>query len=84
MGASLLVYAAGLFRNGRRRAISRTEALLAVVLDAAWVAGSAVLILAGVLSRAGNWTVAVVADIVLLFAALQLYGIRKMRQGRVR
>lgn len=79
VGISLLIYAAGLFRNARRETMNHTEALIAVMLDAAWVAGSMVLILSEVLSSAGNWVVAIVAAIVLLFGVLQFYGIRRMR-----
>jgi hypothetical protein len=82
VGASLLVYATVLFRNALRAAVDPREASLAVILDLAWVAGSAVLIFAGVLSAAGNWTVAVLAEIVLCFAVLQFFGIRQMRAGR--
>ena len=84
VGVSLLVYAAGLFRSGRRETINQVEAYLAVILDAAWVVGSAVVIFAGVLTTTGNWVVAIVADVVLLFALLQIYGLRQMQQERVR
>ncbi|MGH7455699.1 MAG: hypothetical protein ACRENG_30365, partial [bacterium] len=60
--------------------IKLQEAWLAVVLDAAWVIGSAILIFAGTLSTTGNWLVAIVADIVLLFAVLQFFGIRRLQQ----
>lgn len=82
-GGSLLVYAAALLRNALQKEVCQTEAFVAVVLDAAWVAGSAVLIFSGLLSTTGSWTVAIVAGIVLLFSAIQLYGIRTMRQERV-
>lgn len=79
-GVSLLLYAAGLFRNARREIINHLEAWTAVILDVAWVIGSAVVIFAGVLTTTGNWLVAIVADIVLLFGGLQLYGLRRMRR----
>lgn len=82
IGAGLLVYAAALFRNALGATINEAEALLAVILDAAWVAGSLVLILAGRLSVVGNWMVAIIADIVLLFAVLQFYALRRIRKGR--
>jgi len=84
VGVSLLVYAAGLFHSGRRETINQAEAYLVVILDAAWVVGSAVVIFAGVLTTTGNWVVAIVADVVLLFALLQIYGLRQMQQERVR
>jgi len=81
-GGCLLVYAAALFRNALREEVCQTEAVLAVVLDVAWVVGSAAVIFSGLLSVVGNWAVAVTADIVLLFAVLQFYGVRKIRQKR--
>jgi hypothetical protein len=80
IGVSLLFYAIGLFLNARRQAINLKEAWLAVILDAAWVVGSIVLIFAGLLTTTGNWVVAIVADVVLLFAILQFVGIRKVRR----
>ena len=79
IGVALLVYAAGLFRNSAREKVNRTEAYLAVIMDTAWVAGSAVIIFLGILSTTGNWIVAGVADIVLVFGALQYYGLRKLK-----
>jgi hypothetical protein len=83
VGVSLLVYAVGLFRNARRETINRVEATIAVVLDVAWVAGSAVVIFAGVLTTTGNWVVAIVADVVLLFGVLQFYGLRRLRREKL-
>ena len=80
MGVALLAYAAGLFLNARRENIKLQEAWLAVIMDAAWVVGSVILIFAGTLSTTGNWLVAIVADIVLLFAVLQLVGIRRLQR----
>ncbi len=80
---SLLIFATTLFWNARRENINPVDAWVAVGLDVAWVVGSVVLIFAGVLSVAGNWLVAVVADIVLLFAALQFYGLRKLRRQTI-
>ena len=83
IGAVLLVYAAGLFRNAFQQSISHVEVWVAVVLDGAWVVGSGLLILTGMLSVTGNWLVALVADIVLVFAILQFYGLRKIKRALV-
>lgn len=83
LGACLLVYATALFLNAVRATPNLLEAWIAVILDLGWVAGSGVLILAGLLTPAGNWMVAMVADVVLLFAVLQLCGIRKLQRQRV-
>lgn len=80
MGIALLAYAAVLLLNARRENIKLQEAWLAVILDTAWVIGSMILIFAGTLSTTGNWLVAIVADVVLLFAVLQFFGIRRLQQ----
>ena len=79
VGAGLLVYAAGLFRNALRSTVSQIEVWIAIAMDGGWVLGSAVLIYAGVLTSTGNWVVALAADMVLLFGVLQYYGLRKLR-----
>jgi hypothetical protein len=79
LGVSLIIYAAALTALARRPTINLIQAFVAVCLDAAWVVGSGALILSGVLSHSGNWLVALVADIVLVFAIIQFYGVRKMR-----
>ncbi len=80
-GLLLLLFAAGLFRNARRAEINQTEAWLAVALDVIWVLGTGALIFAGVFSTTGNWIVALVGDVVLLFAVLQFWGLRKLRRA---
>lgn len=83
IGISLLAYAAGLFLNARRESIKLQEAWLAVIMDTAWVVGSAILIIANTLTPTGNWLVAFVATIVLIFAVLQFFGIRRLQQKPV-
>jgi hypothetical protein len=84
VGTLLLVYAAALLLNALRGTVCQTEAFLAVLLNIAWVVGSMGLLFAGSLSTVGNWTVALVANIVLLFAAFQFYAIRRLhREGAV-
>ena len=80
IGALLLVYAAALLLNARRVTVCQTEASVAVLLNVAWVVGSVGLLFVGSLSTAGNWTVMIVANIVLLFAAFQLFAIRRLRR----
>jgi hypothetical protein len=81
VGVLLLVYAAALLVNASRAPLSRGEALLAVVLNAAWVAGSAALIVAGPLTPLGNWAVAALAVAVLAFAVLEAVGLRRLGQA---
>jgi hypothetical protein len=80
VGALLVVYAAALLWNGARATVSRAEALAAVVLNAGWVIGSAVVILAGPLTLIGNLAVAALAAAVLLFAVLEVVGLTRLRE----
>ncbi len=80
VGALLVVYAAALLWNGARATVSRAEALAAVVLNAGWVIGSAVVILARPLTLIGNLAVAAVAAAVLLFAVLEVVGLTRLRE----
>jgi hypothetical protein len=79
VGALLLVYAAGLLWTATRATVSGRGAGLAVILNAAWVAGSVVLVAAGSLTPLGDLAVAAVAAAVLAFALLQAVGLRTLR-----
>jgi hypothetical protein len=81
VGALLIVCAAALLWSGARATVSRGGAVAAVVLNAAWVAGSAALILAGPLTGLGNLAVAAVAVVVLLFAVLEAVGLARLRRA---
>lgn len=80
VGALLMGYSAALLYNGARARVSRAEAMAAVVLNAGWVVGSAALILAGPLTVLGNLAVAAGAAAVLLFAALEVVGLARLRE----
>ena len=81
VGLALVLFAADLWLNARRPAVHAGRAAAAVAMDLLWVVASAVLLAVGVegLTRAGWWTVAIVAEVVLLWAVLQAYGLRKAR-----
>ena len=81
VGGLLLVYAAALLWNARRLTVSRGETLLAVVLNAAWVLGSLVVVVDGPLTLIGNAAVAAVAAAVLGFAVLEVLGLRRLREA---
>ena len=78
LGLNLAVFAGLLVLLASRPVIRRGLALTVVWLDLGWVAGSAVVLLAGVLTTAGAWSVALVADVVLAFALLQYLGVRRL------
>jgi hypothetical protein len=78
VGAGLLVFAAALLWNAARATVSRGEAIGAVVLNIAWVLGSAVVIVDGPLTLVGNLAVAAVAAAVVLFTILEAVGLRRL------
>ena len=78
IGVSLAFFSVALFYNAARSEVSRIEAGLAVAGDLAWVAGSGIVIALGILTTSGNWAVALIADIVLLFAIFQFIGLRRL------
>jgi hypothetical protein len=77
VGAGLVLYAAGLFWTARRQPIPGGAAWAAVVMDFGWVLGSVALIELGILSSLGTGLVALVAAAVLVFAVLQLVGLKQ-------
>ncbi len=80
VGAVLAIYAAALLYNAARATVNRAEAVAAVVLNAGWVLGSALVILAGPLTMVGNLAVAAVAAAVLLFTVLEVVGLTRLRE----
>ena len=58
---------------------------LAIDGDLAWVLGSAIIIFlpSSSLSAAGKWAVAIVADIVLVFAIWQFFAMRAAQKSTV-
>jgi hypothetical protein len=76
VGVGLLAYAASLVA-GARRGSARPTAALAVALNVAWLMATVVVIVAGWLSREGNWALILVGDVVLVFALLEGVGWRK-------
>ncbi len=79
VGGLLVVYAVALLWNARRPTVSRSEALGAVALNAAWVLGSLVVVVDGPLTLIGNAAVATIAAAVLGFSVLQVLGLRRLR-----
>ncbi len=80
LGSGLIVFAATLVINARRQHVKTSDAWIAVWMDLAWVVGSYVLIFIVPFSTGGKWIVGAVAELVLLFAVLQLVGIRRIQK----
>ncbi len=78
LGVGLIAFAATLVINARRPQVKTSDAWIAVWMDLVWVLGSYVLIFIVPFSMGGKWIVGVVAELVLVFAILQIVGIRKM------
>jgi hypothetical protein len=72
IGAGLILFGAALVRLATRSVASRAETILIAALNLAWVAASAVVVVAGGLSTLGNWAVVLVGFVVVGFAMLEL------------
>lgn len=80
LGIVLILYAVDLWWVASRQTINRRLAWAAIILDILWVAGSVALLLFGwlPLTVAGSWTIALLAEVVAIFAVLQFIGLRRM------
>ena len=80
LGVGLIVYGIEILLAARAEPVNTGIARFAVYADLAWVLGSAVLIFANLvpLTTAGKWAIAIVADIVLVFAILPYVGLRRL------
>ena len=80
-GVFLLLYAGVLFQQAAQDTLSRRFVTAVIVINIAWVVGSGLILLTDLvpLTTAGKWAVALVADLVAVFAGLQFYGQRRMR-----
>jgi hypothetical protein len=81
LGVGLIAFAATLVINARRQQVKTSDAWIAVWMDLVWVLGSYVLIFVVPFSMGGKWIVGVVAELVLVFAVLQIVGIRKIEKS---
>lgn len=79
LGAVLLIYAGILFWVTTQERFDSRFGITAVILDILWVIGSIAILLSGwpALTVAGKWTVALLAEVVAVFAIVQAYGLRK-------
>jgi hypothetical protein len=79
LGVGLLIFAATLLINARRPELKVAEAWAVVLMDLAWVAGSYVILSVAPFTVEGKWVIAMVADLVLVFAVLQWIGIHRIQ-----
>ena len=76
IGAGLVVFAGVVLAQARRPRIDRRVAWTIAAVDAAWVVASVAVLEVGTLTTIGNVIVAGVAAVVLVFAILEVRGIR--------
>ena len=81
LGIGLILYGIEIYVAARANPVHKGIATFAVYADLAWVITSALLIFANLVdfTTAGKWAIAVVADIVLVFAILQFVGLRRLK-----
>ena len=81
LGIGLILYAWQIYAAAAATPLKTNVATFAVYADLIWVMVSAALIFANLVdfTTAGKWTIAIVADIVLVFAILQFVGLRRLR-----
>ena len=80
LGIGLISYGIEIYVGARANPVHKGIATFAVYADLAWILASVALIFANLVdvTTAGKWAIAVVADIVLVFAILQFVGLRKL------
>lgn len=80
LGLALVLFGLGVLWLSSRPEIPRSLAILVTVLDLAWVLGSIILLVSGIipLTPEGKWAIAIIADIVAVFAILQIIGLRRL------
>lgn len=81
LGLILIGYAYIVFTQARAEPLDPSFAWAAILADVLWVIASAVLIFTDLVAftPAGKWGIAIIADVVLVFAILQYVGLRRIR-----
>lgn len=82
IGIGVLLFAVDLLTNAARTELHLPRTLVVIIMDIAWVVGSAVL-LWGIdvgLTDGGRWLVLGIADVVACFAIAQTIGYRRIRR----
>ena len=79
VGVVLLGYAGMLLYFAGRESQNRSVARIAIVLNLAWVAASYIGLLLGLfpVNSAGKWAIAIVAEVVFIFAVAEFIALRR-------
>ena len=83
LGLMLIGFSASLVWFTTRPNVSAAWVKSVIAADMAWVVGTVVLLIGwnDLLSTAGIWTLAIIGVLVLLFAELQWFGLRRLRKS---
>lgn len=83
LGIGLMAYGLFVFFQSQKQPLSLPFARFAIAADLIWVMGSALLIFTSMVpfTTAGKWTIAIIADIVLVFAIVQYVGLRRIKNS---
>ena len=83
-GTCLLLCGAWFSWRATRRPVGARLVLAVALLNVAWVAGSALILVSGApaLTPEGEWTVGIVAVLVALLAEAQFYALWRTRRGK--
>ena len=80
IGIGLLPFALFVFQIARQRPLNRRRAWVVVEMDLAWIVSSIAILLLrwpATTTVGGWWTIGVIAEIVAIFAILQVLGLRR-------
>ena len=80
LGVILIVFAVDLAWLASRESPDRRLVWVVILLDVAWVAGSAAILMTDLvpLTVSGRWAIALLAEVVAVFALLQYIGLRRL------
>ena len=83
LGMMLIAFSASLTWFATRRSVSSAWVTSVIAADLAWVVGTVVLLVgwSELLSTAGIWALSIVGALVLLFAELQWFGLRRLKNS---
>ena len=80
LGMGLLPFAGFVFYTSQQTELNTRLVKIILVMDAFWVVGSYFLIFSGTVpfTAAGKWIVGLIAEVVFIFAILEMIGLRRL------
>ena len=79
-GAGLIIFAAWVFFIARSDSVPKADVWAVIIGDTGWVVGSVILLLLfnDIFTTTGLWIIGLIAAVVLTFADLQFFGLRRL------